>query len=230
MTGTVLDVLLFIVLPYMAAAIFFIGTIRRYRTQPFSYSSLSSQFLENQHHFWGLVPFHYGLIVILTGHLIGFLIPRSVIWWNRVPARLYVLEVSALIFGLLTLIGLVQIIYRRLAAGRVAVVTSTMDWVLYLLLLVQVALGLYTAIAYPWGSTWFATLAAPYLWSLFYFSPDVSTIAPLPWMVKAHIVGAYALLAVFPFTRLVHLLVYPLPYVWRKPQVVRWYSRPEANR
>ncbi|MCC6422287.1 MAG: respiratory nitrate reductase subunit gamma [Phycisphaerales bacterium] len=230
MSGSILDIFLFVVLPYAATAIFFIGTIRRYRTQPFSYSSLSSQFLENKKHFWGLVPFHYGLIVILTGHLIGFLIPRTVLWWNRVPARLYILEISALIFGLLTLIGLIQIIYRRFSSQRVLVVTSVMDWVLYVLLLIQIVLGLYTAVAYPWGSTWFAALAAPYLWSLCKFSPDVSFVAPLPWMFKAHIVGAYALIAIFPFTRLVHLLVYPLPYVWRKPQVVRWYSRPEGIR
>lgn len=229
MSSAVLDVLLFVVLPYTAATVFFIGTIRRYLVQPFSYSSLSSQFLENRKHFWGLVPFHYGLIVILFGHLIGFLIPRSVIWWNHVPARLYILEISALIFGLLTLVGLIQIIYRRLSTGRILVVTSTMDWILLGILLAQVGLGIYTAIAYAWGSTWFATLATPYLWSLCTFTPDVSFIAPLPWPIKAHIVGAYVIFAIFPFTRLVHLLVYPLPYVWRKPQVVRWYSRPEVN-
>ncbi len=55
---------LFAVLPYLATAIFLLVTIQRYRTQKFSYSSLSSQLLENRQHFWGTVPFHYGLIVV----------------------------------------------------------------------------------------------------------------------------------------------------------------------
>lgn len=228
MSGNNLEVFLFVVLPYVAMCLFFVGTIQRYRAQPFSYSSLSSQFLENEHHFWSLIPFHVGLIVILTGHLIGFLIPRGAIWWNRVPARLYVLEISALAFGLLTLIGLTQIIYRRLADSRIHVVTSRMDWILNLLLLAQVGLGIYTAIGYPWGSTWFAALAAPYLRSLCTFTPDTTYLVNLPWPVKAHIVGAWLIVAVVPFTRLVHVLVYPLPYLWRKPQVVRWYRRPTS--
>jgi nitrate reductase gamma subunit len=48
----------------------------------------------------------------------------------------------------------------------------------------------------------------------------------MPLLVRAHIVGAWLLLAVFPFSRLVHILVVPNPYLWRAPQVVRWYDRP----
>jgi nitrate reductase gamma subunit len=43
-------------------------------------------------------------------------------------------------------------------------------------------------------------------------------------MVKLHIVCAYVMIAFFPFTRLVHALVVPNPYLWRKTQVVRWYG------
>jgi nitrate reductase gamma subunit len=48
-------------------------------------------------------------------------------------------------------------------------------------------------------------------------------VSAAPWPVKLHIVNAFFLVAVFPFTRLVHILVIPNPYLWRKPQVVRWY-------
>jgi nitrate reductase gamma subunit len=51
LTMMYLDQFLFIALPYLAFAIFFIGTIQRYRMQSFSYSSLSSQLLENKQHF-----------------------------------------------------------------------------------------------------------------------------------------------------------------------------------
>jgi nitrate reductase gamma subunit len=46
----------------------------------------------------------------------------------------------------------------------------------------------------------------------------------MPLTVKLHVVGLWALLGVFPFTRLVHVLVIPNPYLWRRPQVVRWYG------
>ncbi len=48
-----LDPLLFAVLPYVVFFTFFLVTIQRYRARTFTYSSLSSQFLENQRHFWG---------------------------------------------------------------------------------------------------------------------------------------------------------------------------------
>jgi nitrate reductase gamma subunit len=220
-----LDQLLFAVLPYVALFTLIVVTIQRYRAQRFTYSSLSSQFLENKQHFWGLVPFHYGILVVLAGHIVAFLIPREILVWNSHPLRLYILEASALIFGLLTLVGLLAAISRRLGNAKLQVVTSTSDWVLYALLLLQVGTGVAVAVFYPWGSSWFAASAAPYLWSLVELNPDISYIAPLPWLVKLHVVNAYALMAFFPFTRLVHILVVPNPYLWRRPQVVRWYRK-----
>lgn len=225
-----LDHFLFIVLPYVAFVIFFLMTIYRYRAQSFTYSSLSSQFLENQQHFWGLVPFHYGILTILTGHFIGFLIPREVLVWNSQPLRLYVLEISAFIFGLLTFVGLISIIIRRYTVPKIKIVTSTADWILMWLLVLQVFTGLYIAIFNGWGSSWYAAAMSPYLWSLLILSPDVSVIPALPWTIKLHIISAFVMIAFFPFTRLVHVLVIPNPYLWRKPQVVRWYAQWKAVR
>lgn len=219
--------LFFLVFPYLAMFIFFLGTIMRYRKAPFTYSSFSSQFLENKNHFWGLVPFHYGIVAILAGHIIAFLIPRGILAWNSKPLRLYVLEVSALIFGLLTLAGLLGAIHRRLTFAKVRAVTTTMDWVVFALLLVQVASGIYVAVFHPWGSSWFAAAVAPYLWSLVRLNPDLNSIVMLPLAVRLHIVMAYVLIGVAPFTRLVHILVAPNPYFWRKNQVVRWYRAPK---
>jgi nitrate reductase gamma subunit len=220
-----LDELLFAVLPYVALVVLILVTIQRYRAQKYTYSSLSSQFLENQQHFWGLVPFHYGILVVIGGHIVAFLIPREILAWNSHPLRLYVLEITALVFALLTLIGLLAGIWRRFANSKLKVVTSASDWVLYVLLLVQIISGIGVAVFYPWGSSWFAASASPYLWSLVKFNPDISYVAALPALVKLHIVNAYLMVGFFPFTRLVHILVVPNPYLWRKPQVVRWYRR-----
>jgi nitrate reductase gamma subunit len=224
MTAGGLHLLLFIVLPYAALGIFFLGTIQRYVRTPFSYSSLSSQFLENRQHFWGLVSFHYGIILVLLGHLIGLLIPRQVLAWNSRPLRLYVLEITALVFGLMALIGLCTAAYRRATSSKVRMMTSTADVIILALLAVQFAAGIYIAVVYPWGSSWYAASAAPYLWSLLTHRPDASYLATMPFAVKLHIVNAWIIVTIFPFTRLVHLLVIPFPYLWRKPEVVRWYG------
>lgn len=219
-----LDVVLFVVLPYVALFTFFLLTIHRYRTHRFSYSSLSSQFLENQDHFWALVPFHYAILIVLTGHVVAFLIPRQILLWNSHPLRLYILEGTALTFGLLALIGFLAAIVRRLTFAKLREVTSPMDWVLFFLLLVQIGGGVYIAIFHGWGSSWFAASAAPYLWSLVMLHPDSSYIVAMPFAFKLHLINASILIGLVPFTRLVHILVVPNPYLWRKPQVVRWYG------
>jgi len=217
------DVVLFAVLPYVALFLFFVGTIYRYRHQSFSYSSLSSQFLENREHFWAMVPFHYGILVVLFSHVVAFLIPREVILWNSKPLRLYFLEGGMLIFALLALIGLINMVARRVNLSKLRAVTTAHDWVLYFLLLVQVVSGISIAVFHPWGSSWFASIVTPYLWSILKLSPNIQAIQAMPWLVKLHIVNASLLIGFFPFTRLVHILVVPNPYLWRKPQVVRWY-------
>src|SRR5262245_2380160 len=224
-----LDQLLFAVLPYVALVTLVLVTIQRYRAQKFTYSSLSSQFLEYKQHLWSLVPFHYGILIVIGGHIVAFLIPREIFAWNSHPLRLYVLEITALIFGLLTLIGLAAMIVRRFGNSKLKVVTSVSDWVIYALLLVQIASGIGVAVFYPRGSSWYAASAAPYLCSLVQLNPDISYITAMPLLVKLHIVNAYLLVGFFPFTRLVHILVVPNPYLWRKPQVVRWYGRNQPS-
>ena len=222
---TYLDPLCFAILPYVAFFVFFMVTIQRYRSRSFSYTSLSSQFLENRLHFWAVVPFHYGILAVLAGHVLALLIPREILLWNGDPLRLYVLEVTGLIFGMLSVIGLAASVVRRLNVAKVGRVTILRDWILYAMLLFQLVTGVAIALALPWGSSWFAAVAAPYVWSLAKLNPQIDFIAPLPWLIKLHIINAYLVIGYFPFTRLVHVLVIPNPYLWRKPQVTRWYAR-----
>jgi len=221
--------LLFGVFPYVTIILAVVGTIWRYRTNKFSYSSLSSQFLENRQLFWGSVPWHYGILVVLTGHLVAFLIPRSILGWNGVPIRLYILEGMALVFGLLALLGLVLLIIRRLSSRRLQKVTSVMDVVLLLALLAQVVAGVWTALFYRWGSSWFAAFATPYLWSILKLQPDIALVEHMPWMVQTHITGGFVLLGLLPFPRLVHLLSFPYEFAWRPPQLVIWNRRDVPN-
>ena len=231
MTNTFyLDQFLFAILPYMVLITFLPVTIQRYRARGFTYSSLSSQFLENQQHFWSLVPFHYGILAVTAGHVAAVFMPRQILAWNSQPLRLYLLEITGLIFAALSLVGLCAALVRRFTTSKVRQVTTTRDWVLFALLLVQIATGIGVAVFHPWGSSWFAAAITPYLWSLAKLSPNLAAVSAMPLLVKLHIVNAYLVIGYFPFTRLVHVLVVPNPYLWRKPQVVRWYGRPVWTR
>ena len=228
--GSTSDFILYAALPYMALTLAVVGSIYRFASDRFSYSSLSSQFLEGRRLFWGSAPFHYGILIVLAGHLIAFLFPRSVVWFNGVPARLYILEVTGLAFGLLALLGLIMLIYRRAVTSRVRVVTSRMDIVLLVLLLSQVAIGVYVAIFHRWGSAWAVQTATPYMRSLFTLSPEPQYVAALPLAVRLHILNAWVLVAIIPFTRLVHFFVIPIAYLWRPYQLVVWNRRAAGSR
>lgn len=224
------DFVLFALLPYAAVLLAVVLSLHRFWTNRFSYSSLSSQFLESRRLFWGSVPFHYGILVVLAGHLIGFLFPRSVAAFNGVPVRLFILEATALAFGLLTLVGLVLLVYRRATSSRIRAVTSRMDVVLLVLLLSLVVTGIYTAIFHRWGSAWYVHTATPYLWSLVQLGPETQYVAGLPLMAKLHIMNAFVVVATIPFTRLVHFLVVPIGYLWRPYQLVVWNRRVATGR
>ena len=218
----VLHVFLFTIFPYLSILIFLFGSIMRYRATGFKVSSLSSQFLEGKRLFWGSQPFHWGLLVLFTGHLIAFLFPRSIILWNGSPVRLLILEGSSFVFGLSVLFGLIMLVRRRLTSKRLLVVSNYTDMMVYVVLLVQVISGLSVAYFLRWGSSWFASVLTPYLNSIFLFNPDIGAVSALPWLIQIHIFSAFFIVALIPFTRFMHFLVAPIDYLWRSYQIVTW--------
>lgn len=223
---TLPNLFFFVGLPYIAIVTFLVGTIQRYRNTGFKVSSLSSQFLEGKRLFWASVPFHFGILVVFFGHLTAFLIPAGILAWNSNPVRLLVLQVTAWAFGLSVLVGLVGLMLRRVTNRRVKMVTTRMDLVIELMLLVQTGLGLYIGYAHRWGASWFAADLSPYLWSLFKLDPQITAVSAMPLVIKLHIINAFLIFGIFPFTRLVHVLVAPLHYLNRPYQRVMWnYDR-----
>lgn len=221
---------LFIALPYLSLTVFLAGTIYRYTGLKFKYSSLSSQFLEGKTLFWGSVPFHWGVLFLFFGHLIAFLIPGAVLAWNSEPLRLLILEVSGFTFALSALLGMSALIYRRAKNVRIRVVTSKMDIAIELLIFAQIILGLWIALGFRWGSSWFAAVLAPYLQSILLLNPNIDAVSNMPLIIQLHISLAFVILLMIPFTRLVHLLVVPLHYIWRPYQRVLWYRERKTVR
>ena len=221
-----LDNALFIGFPYVAVVVAVLMGIYRYFSDRFSYSSLSSQFLENRTLFWGSVPWHYGVIVVLSAHLLALVFPA--LWGDLIAdqTRLYILEVTGLALALMAVIGLTLLIVRRLTNPRAFAVTSVMDWVLLAVLLTQVALGFWIAYYYRWGSDWYLHTAVPWILSLLTLNPQTQYVTALPWVVKLHMLLGFSIFALFPFTRLVHLVTFPITYLWRPIQVVIWNRRP----
>lgn len=215
-----MDSLLFVAFPYVAMIVFLIGTIWRYQTG-YKYSSLSSQFLETKKLYLSSVPFHVGILVILLGHLIGFLFPS--LFLSLGGSGLITFEVIALAFGVSAVVGLASLIIRRLSSDRLMMVTNKMDIVIELLLLAQFVLGIYIALALSWGSAWYASVLVPYLWSVFTFSPDIAAVSLMPVVLKLHVFGGFLIILLIPSSRLVHFLVAPFHYITRPYQVVRWY-------
>lgn len=218
----VFDNFFLIAFPYIALVVFLVGSIYRYTYKGFQFSSLSSQFLEGRRLFYGSVPFHWGVLFLFVGHLTAFLFPRSVLAWNSQPVRLMILEITAFVFGISMLIGLVNLLVRRYTTPRLKYVTDKMDLVVYALLIFQTVMGLWIAYNFRWGSSWFSTLLSPYLYSIFTLNPDTSAVSLLPLSVKLHIIGAFLIIGIIPFSRLVHFLVPPINYIWRPFQQVRW--------
>ena len=215
----------FILLPYLAFISLIFGSIYRYRFHGFQVSSLSSQLLENNLLSFGSRPFHWGIIAVFFGHLTAFLVPSTVLAWNEKPIRLYILEATAFSFGIISIVGLTVLIIRRIKVRRIRRITTRMDMFVYLILAVQIITGLYIAYFFRWGSSWFSLVLTPYLRSIFTFSPDATTVIALPIMVKIHIVSAFVLIGMIPYSRFIHFLVYPLPYLWREKQLVIWNKK-----
>ena len=219
------DILLFVVFPYVALAIGIVGTIYRYLTNQYSFTSLSSQFLENDLQFWGSTLWHYGILPTTLIHIAGFTIPRVMAAAHGTPELLYVSELAGKILGIMALVGAGILLYRRLTSSKIRAITSPVDWVILSLLFAQVFFGLILAFAYRWGAAWFIFTATPWMDSLALFQPAPQFVTALPLAHKVHFLTGFLLFALMPFSRLVHIVTFPLSYAWRSFQLVIWTRR-----
>jgi nitrate reductase gamma subunit len=226
-----MDSVLFVVFPYIAVILAVGVGLHRYLSGRYTYSSLSSQLLENRKLFWGSVPWHYGITLILLAHLLAWLFPGSAAAILSNGTRLFIFEAVGLALALFAALGIIVLIIRRLPTdSRARSVTSGMDWVLLFFLLVQVFTGMGIALFDRWGSLWYLSTAIPWLWSLLRLHPDTSTVVALPGLIQFHFVWGFAIILLFPFSRLVHIFTIPIEYLWRPYQIVIWYRKPRRER
>lgn len=118
-----------------------------------------------------------------------------------------------------------MLILRRLGDSNLASTSGAADYTALVLLCIQVVLGISVAVAHRWGISWYASNMSGYLWGVLTFRPSVSYVTGIPALLSAHIVFGFLLLAVLPYTRLMHLVYVPVMYLFRRPQIIRGYDK-----
>ena len=217
-----LNNLIFIALPYAALALVIFVTPYRFLSNRLTWSAYSTQFLERKFLFWGINPWHYGIIPILLAHVLGFAFPGPFKQMLGNQQTLLVVEGLGIGLGLFSLLGVVMLLLRRSNSVMLKQVTFTSDWLILFLLAFQAGTGIYIGYFMRWGSQWYLHTAVPYLWSIVSFNPQVAYVADLPLIFKLHAAGAFLIVAVLPFTKLVHMLYLPVDFLKDPPIVYRW--------
>ncbi|MEV0350214.1 respiratory nitrate reductase subunit gamma [Nonomuraea sp. NPDC050680] len=218
-----LDILLWVVAPYVALTVFVLGHVWRYRYDKFGWTTRSSQMYESRLLRVGSPLFHFGILVVLLGHIGGLVIPKS--WTEAAGVSEAAYHAGAVLLGtiagLATLGGLAILIYRRRTVGPVFTATTRNDKLMYVVLSATIVLGLAATVAANIvGSGYdYRTTISPWFRSIFFFSPDPSLMAGAPILFQLHALSALVLFAIWPFTRLVHMLTAPVGYLTR-PYIV----------
>ena len=220
---TAVDILLWVALPYAAIAVFLVGHYWRYRYDKFGWTTRSSQLYEHQLLRLGSPLFHFGMLGVILGHIVGLLIPES--WTEAVGISETLYHLGSVALGVLagaaTLIGAALLIYRRRTVGPVFSATTRNDKAMYVLLIGTLALGFGTTV---WSNATgnphdYRQTVSPWFRSILSFQPDTDLILAAPIGFQLHVLAAWLLFAFWPFTRLVHVFSMPIGYLTR-PYIV----------
>jgi nitrate reductase gamma subunit len=214
------DVLLWGVLPYVMLVLLVGGTIWRYRYDKFGWTTRSSELYESRLLRIGSPLFHFGLLVVIIGHLIGLVIPAS--WTAAAGLSEAAYHVQALLLGgiagFCTLVGVSILIYRRRTTGPVFIATTRNDKMMYVVLVAAIVAGLATTLlgAGVLGQhhTYRETVS-PWFRSLFVLQPDIVSMSQAGLGFQVHTLIGMLLFAIWPFTRLVHAFTAPVGYLFR---------------
>jgi nitrate reductase gamma subunit len=216
------ELVLWVIIPYIAIATFVLGHMWRYRYDKFGWTTRSSQLYERRLLRWGSPLFHFGILAAIGGHVMGILVPESWTEGAGVSETAYHALAATLgtLAGIGTVVGMALLIYRRRTVGPVFSATTRNDKAMYVLLAATILVGLVTTFMGngPDPHNYRETVA-PYFRSVFVFQPDVDLISAAPFGFQLHTMLAWVLFAAWPFTRLVHVFSAPVGYLTR-PYIV----------
>lgn len=139
-----LNQIVFGIYPYVVVAVFLAGSLIRFEREQYTWRSGSSQLLRRNLLVIGSNFFHVGILAILAGHVVGLLTPPHI--YHALGLSTSNKQLLAMVAGgaagLLCFVGISMLLYRRLADARIRATSSVMDILIFLLLYVQLCLGL----------------------------------------------------------------------------------------
>ncbi|MCC2685505.1 MAG: narI1 [Paenibacillaceae bacterium] len=216
-----------VIFPYIAATLMIAGLLYRFIRSPKSWAAPSTEFFEKRWLRIGSPLFHYGIIFAFVGHVMGMLIPRSFYLALGVHDEMY--HVFAIagggLAGVMVVAGLIILLIRKMSHARLRAHATWADYFAILMVLIVSALGTYITLVYDTTVTAFEyrTTIGPWFRSLFTFQPQYELMEVIPTIFKVHVVSAFLLFAVLPFTMLVHMFSFPARYPTRAP--IQYRSR-----
>ncbi|MDP4015435.1 MAG: respiratory nitrate reductase subunit gamma [Candidatus Nanopelagicales bacterium] len=218
------QVMLWVVLPYVTITVFVVGMIWRFRTDKFGWTTRSSELYERKMLRIASPLFHFALLAVVLGHIMGLVIPES--WTSGLGISedtYHLMAVSlGLVSGACVLAGLAFLIYRRSTVRAVSSSTTGNDRFMYVFLVAAICLGLLTTV-YGSGllgeSYNYRETVSPWFRSIFLLDPKPELMAQTPFSYQWHAVAGMLVFIIWPFTRLVHAFSAPIGYMFR-PYVV----------
>ena len=217
---------LFQVYPYVCFTVFLIGSLIRFDQSQYSWKSDSSQLLRRGTLRWGSNLFHFGILFLFFGHLVGLFTPHSLYELFITAHEKQMLAIIAGgIAGSFCFVGLTLLLHRRIFDPRIRLTSHPTDIAVLAVLWVQLVLGLFTlpySIEHSDGSV--MMILADWAQRIVTLRPvDASSIAVLAWPYQIHIVLGMTIFLLLPFSRLVHVWsgFASVTYLFRPPQLVR---------
>ena len=226
---------LFGIYPYIALAVFLIGSLVRFDREQYSWKSESSQLLKRGQLRLGSNLFHIGIIALFFGHAVGLLTPTEA--YRAIGLSVETKQMTAIvmggIFGTMCLVGLILLIHRRLTEPRIRSTSTRMDIFILLWILATLVIGLASvtiSVQHPDG----ATMVALGHWAqhvITFRSGAGEFIQNVHWIYKLHLFFGMTVFLLFPFSRLVHVWsgFAAITYLARPYQVVRRRSGPASS-
>jgi len=195
--------------PYIALAVFLLGSLIRFDREQYTWRSESTQVLHRGSLRLGSILFHVGIIGLLGGHAVGLLTP--VVVWDTLGVTHGAKQIFAMaaggVMGTLCLVGILLLLARRFGNDRLRAATSFKDKIVLLWILGTLLLGL-SSIYVSTGHLDGHVMVQLMTWAqhIVTFRGDAAGfIAEAPLVFKLHLFMGMSLFVIFPFTRLVHI-------------------------
>jgi len=210
------------IFPYLVMVLTVVGVVWRYRKSKYFIHSPSTELLEKRYLSWAGPFFHYGLLFVFLGHVVGVVIPANMLASVGITTHIHDILAfyAGLTAGIVMLIGLLGLIYRRI---HFKILGKTLQWdyvLIYIMLVLATVLGLSSTINdevivhFNYNAT-----VGPWFDSLWILRPDLSAMATVPLLLQIHIMFGMLFIAAFSYTIIIHSIT-------GTKDAIRFYARP----